>query len=177
MKAATKKAILLEAHALRAAIVKGLISQAPAGEPLKPLQELTLAARKLRGFSGTKALIRRGDLLGSISVVMSGDDAFVGVQRTARAADGSALADIAQANEYGTDPIVIPITPRMRRFLHVLFRVAGRQSASRGGGQGVVVVQIPPRPFLRPIFEEAKPGMSRRVLENAWRFLSQGAQP
>jgi len=51
-----------EAHALRNDIVQGLTSQAPGGEPLKPPSPLTIAARQLEGFGGSKALIVRGDL-------------------------------------------------------------------------------------------------------------------
>jgi hypothetical protein len=173
--AAMHRAVLQEAHAIRGQIVQGLVAQAPAGAPFKPLAALTVAARQLAGFGGTKALLRRGDLLGSITVVTSGGDVFIGVARTARAADGRALTDVAHAHEYGTAPTVIPITPKMRRFLHVLFRASGRPMASRGRGTGVVVVQIPPRPFLRPVFDQAKPGMSQRVLARACQLLSQEA--
>jgi hypothetical protein len=93
--AAMHRAVLQEAHAIRGQIVQGLVAQAPAGAPFKPLAALTVAARQLAGFGGTKALLRRGDLLGSITVVTSGGDVFIGVARTARAADGRTRTSMA----------------------------------------------------------------------------------
>ncbi|HOU94451.1 MAG TPA: hypothetical protein PLU22_25545, partial [Polyangiaceae bacterium] len=52
-------AVRQEAHALRNEIVRGITSQAPGGEPMKPPSTLTLAARQLKGFGGTKALLVR----------------------------------------------------------------------------------------------------------------------
>lgn len=176
VKPAVGRAMLQEAHALRGQIVKGLVAQAPGGVPFKPLAELSVVARKLSGFGGTKALIRRGDLLGGIAVIASADQIFIGVPRAAKTKSGDGLADVAQAHEYGSDPIAIPITPRMRRFLFVLFRAAGRPLPARGSGKGVVVVQIPPRPFLRPAFEQFKVGFTERVLDRAWRLLIAGTR-
>ena len=159
---ALRLAVKKEAHALRAVIVVGMRKQAPGGAAFKPLSALTLAARRLAGFRGRKALIRGGDLRNSITVVAKGDVAFVGVPRSA----GKERIKIAHVHEYGTDPIIIPITPRMRRFLAMLFRKASRKrkrSSRRGNGSGVVVVQIPARPFLRPAFEAWKRGVDLRI--------------
>jgi hypothetical protein len=163
--AAFRRAVLQQAHQLRGQIVQGLTNQAPGGEPLRPLDELTLAARRLGRFHGTKALIRRGDLRNAIAVIQSRAAIFVGVPRAAKNRDGRSLVDIAEVQELGTDPIIIPITPRMRRFLAALYREAGRDMpAGKGGGRGVVVVQVPPRPFLRPVFDQFKVGLERRIL-------------
>lgn len=62
LQAAIGTAVRQEAHALRNEIVQGLTSQSPGGEPLKPPSPLTVAARQLEGFGGSKALIVRGDL-------------------------------------------------------------------------------------------------------------------
>ena len=59
LQAAIGTAVRQEAHALRNEIVQGLTRQAPGGEPLKPPSPLTIAARELEGFGGTKALIVR----------------------------------------------------------------------------------------------------------------------
>lgn len=172
---ASRKALLQEAHALRGQIVQGLTTQAPGAEQLAAPAPLTLAARRLQRFSGTKALIVRGDLRNSIQVVAIGDQIFVGVSRTARGSDGQSLVDIAQVQEYGSDPIVIPITPAMRRFLAALFREAGEDSRrGNAGGAGVVVVQVPARPFLRPTFDAFKAGAERRFLERVARLLPRG---
>jgi len=155
--------VLREAQALRAEIIKGLTRQAPGGSAIRPLAALTIAARRLAGFRGRKALIRRGDLRNSITVQSQGDLAFVGVPRSA----GPARLRIASVHEYGTDPIVIPITPAMRRFLAALFARASRKrkrSSRRGNGSGVVVTQIPARPFMRPAFELWRKGIDRRMI-------------
>ena len=73
LQAAIGTAVRQEAHALRNEIVQGLTRQAPGGEPLKPPSPLTIAARELEGFGGTKALIVRGDLRNSITVVVQGE--------------------------------------------------------------------------------------------------------
>jgi hypothetical protein len=169
---ATHRAVLQEAHALRREIVQGLTAQAPGGQSLEPPAELTLAARRLTGFGGTKALIVRGDLRGAIAVVVQDGEVFVGVPRAARGQDGQSLVDVAWVQEHGSDPIVIPITPAMRRFLAVLYREAGRPREP-GSGAGVVVVQIPARPFLRPAFDRFKVGLSRRLLGRIERLLRQ----
>jgi hypothetical protein len=169
---ASRKALLQQAHALRGEIVQGLTDQAPGGAPLAPPSPLTLAARRLQGFSGTKSLIVRGDLRNSVQVVVVGDQVFVGISRTARGADGQTLVDVARVQEYGSDPIVIPITPAMRRYLAALFREAGKEESSgSGSGSGVVVVQVPARPFLRPAFDKFKVGAERRFLERVASLL------
>ena len=59
LKRAIGNAVRQEAHALRNEVVRGLTNQAPGGEPMKPPSPLTLAARQMKGFGGTKALIMR----------------------------------------------------------------------------------------------------------------------
>jgi phage gpG-like protein len=170
LQAAASAAVRQEAHALRNEIVQGLTSQAPGGEPLTPPSPLTIAARQLEGFGGSRALIVRGDLRNSITVIVQGDEAFIGVSRSARSKDGAAMVDIAKVNEFGGPPVIIPITPKMRRFLFALLRQAGKEPAG-GGGRGVIVVQVPARPFLRPAFEKFREGASRRFLERVAREL------
>lgn len=158
---ALRQGVKLEAHKLRAEIITGIRKQSPGGSPFRALSKLTLAARRLRGFRGRKALIRRGELRASITVIARGDIAFVGVPATA----GRDRIRIAEVQEFGTDPIIIPITPAMRRFLAVLFKRSSRarkRSKRRGSGTGVVVIQVPARPFLRPSFEHWRRGLDKR---------------
>ena len=166
-----RAAVAQEAHQLRAQLVDGLTRQAPAGAAFRPLAPLTLAARRLRRFAGTKALLRTGDLRNSIAVLITSAGAFIGIARTTRAADGTSLVDIAQVHEFGGPPTVIPITPAMRRYLAVLFREAGRP-ATPGPHGGVVVVQVPARPFLRPVFAAFQRGLDERLLRRAERLLA-----
>jgi phage gpG-like protein len=176
LKAAIQTAVLQEAHALRAEIIDGLTKQAPGGDPIRPLAATTLAARKLTGFRGTKALLRRGDLRGSITVQVEGAQAFVGVSRKARSKGGGALVNVARVQEFGAGPIVIPITPKMRRYLFLLFKTLGARLAHGGGhrGAGVVVVQIPPRPFLRPAFKKFQRGAQGRFLQRVAKLSGLG---
>jgi hypothetical protein len=88
----------------------------------------------------------------------------VGVPRKARNKSGEALVDVAQVQEFGGPPVVIPITPKMRKFLFAMLRRAGKE-LGQGSGRGVVVVQVPARPFLRPAFEKFRQGAQRRFLE------------
>ena len=162
LKAAVATAVRQEAHLLRKEIVQGITKQAPGGESFKPLSPLTLAARQMKGRGGTKALMVSGDLRNGISVIVKGDEAFVGVPRKARGKDGTSLVDVAQTQEFGAGPIIIPMTPAMRRFLFALLRIAGEEGG--GSGKGVVVVQIPARPFLRPAFKKFQKGVQKRFL-------------
>jgi len=173
LRSAIGVAIRQEAQGLRNEIVQGLTSQAPGGEPIKPPAPLTLAARQLEGFGGTKALLVRGDLRNSITVIVEGDEAFIGVPRSARSSGGESLVDLAQLHEYGGPPVIIPITPKMRRFLFALLRQAGKEPTG-GSGRGVIVVQVPARPFLRPAFEKFREGASRRFLERVAQQLGFG---
>jgi hypothetical protein len=154
---AKKKALLLEAHFFRAKIIEGLTAQAPGGAAFKPLAPSTIAMRKFLGFKGTKALLRRGDLRNSIVVQEFGEDVFVGILRQAKTRDGQPLIDIANLNEYGSKPIVIKITPKMSALLHMAFRKAGGAMNRMGpprASTGVIVVQIPARPFMGPVFDK-----------------------
>lgn len=176
-------ATLQEAHYLRKLVVQGMREQAPAGQAFKPLSPLTLALRRFQRFRGTKALLRRGDLRNSINVTQVGaGTAFVGVLRTARNKDGESLANIAELNEYGSRPIVIRITQKMREFLGMVMKnEKGNTGGSGGGGGGgggqgdsYLVVRIPPRPFFRPIIEKHfKPEEVRmRFLARVGRLLN-----
>ncbi len=165
LKAAVGTALRQEAQLLRKEIVQGITKQAPGGKAMKPLSPLTLAAREMKGRGGTKALMVRGDLRNAIAVVVKGDEAFVGVPRKARSEDGKALVDVAKVQEFGAGPILIPMTPAMRRFLFALLRKAGKASKGNGTGRGVVVVNIPARPYLRPAFERFSKVAPKRFLE------------
>jgi hypothetical protein len=166
--AAVDKAILQEAQFLRTKIVEGIREQAPGGRAFAPLAPTTLAIRRFRGFSGTKALIVHGDLRNAVTVVKDGDRAFVGVLRTAQSRSGQSLADVAELQEHGSRPIVMTLTPKARAFLHAVLRRAGLdRPTDHRASTGIAVLQIPPRPFLGPVFEKyAQPAeVARRFVE------------
>jgi hypothetical protein len=174
---AKKKALLQEAQMFRTKIIEGLREQAPAGRQFRPLAPTTIAMRKFLGFKGTKALMRRGDLRNAIVVHEIGEDVFVGIMRQAKSRTGAPMIDIAKLNEYGSKPIVIRITPKMAALLHMAFRKAGRGEHNRMGpprpSTGVIVVQIPPRPFLAPVFEKfgASEEAQKRYAERVAKFM------
>lgn len=153
-----------EAHYMRRLIVEGIREQAPGGKAFRPLSPGTLKVRELRRFRGTKALIVRGDLRNSITVQrVSSGAAFVGVLKSARAKDGRSLANVAEVHEFGSNPIVIRITPKMRALLHMMNREGGRNARGQftkvrsqyaQASKGFVVIRIPARPFIRPVAEK-----------------------
>jgi len=163
LKLAIAVALKQEAQLLRKEIVQGLTRQAPGGKSLASPSPLTLATRRMEGFGGSKSLLVRGDLRNAVSVVVKGDEAFIGVPRKARGKGGEVLIDVAQVQEFGSAPMVIPMTPAMRRFLFKAMREAGIEPGG-GSGKGVVVVKVPARPFLRPAFESFKKGAQKRFL-------------
>lgn len=155
---AKKKALLQEGQFFRNEILKGIREQAPGGKQFKPLSPATLAFRRYAfGMRGTKALIEHGNLRNSIVVQAIGDEVFVGILRTAKGADGQSLVDVAEIQEKGSKPIVVKITPKMAAMLHQAFREAGGSMNRMGPppkSTGIIVIQIPARPFLAPIFEK-----------------------
>jgi len=176
LKIAVGTALHQEAQLLRKEIVQGITKQAPGGEAFKPLSPLTLAAREMKGRGGTKALLVHGDLRNAIAAIVQGDEAFVGVPRKARGKEGKSVVDVAQVQEFGAGPIVIPMTPAMRRFLFAMLRKAGKEP-SGGSGKGVVVVTIPARPFLRPAFRVFEKGVQKRFLGRVAAIMGLAAGP
>lgn len=194
---ASQKALRQEAQFLRTKIVEGITKQAPGDQPFKPLSPYTLAVRRFLGFSGSKALIERGDLRGSIKTREFSTGIMVGVLRGTKASDGRELVNIAAVHEFGSKPIIIRMTPKMRAFLMAALRAKARainkaerkkygvstsvlrtmrkleaQTRESQGRKGFIVVQIPPRPFLRPVFEKyGGPALKRRFEERMRKLL------
>jgi hypothetical protein len=172
IRGAMDRAVLQEAQFFRKKVVEGFRTQAPGGKKFKPLSPNTLMFRRAQGFGGKKALIRTGSLRNSISVHKrnrpDGAEAFIGVLRTARTKDGKKLVNIAEVHEFGSKPIVIPVTPKMRAYVMALiakkqrsgrdaqgrFIKKGQKGKGGGGGgfkRGFLIIQIPARPFIGPV--------------------------
>ena len=62
--------------------------------------------------TGSKALLVRGDLRTSIAVVMKGDEAFVGVLRSARSGSGEGFRRFGVRNVQGTRAGAGAVQPR-----------------------------------------------------------------
>jgi phage gpG-like protein len=171
---AESKAVVQEAQFFRTKIVEGLRSGAPGGDAFQPLAPTTLAIRKLRGGKGAKPLVRHGDLRNSITVVKEGDGVFVGVLRSAKSSGGGSLVNVAAIHEFGSRPIVLKITAKVRALLHAAFRQAGlEQPSGDRQSKGLAVIRIPPRPFLRPVFEKygAPDVVAKRFVDRVAKLL------
>lgn len=171
-KKASDMATRIEAERLRAHMIKGIRSGAPGGQKFADLSSTTIKVRKFVGRGGSKPLIQSGMLVGSIKVKKyPGGIYFVGISKTA---DGG-RANIAEMNEYGAT-IAARLTPKALRFLHAVARqYANRDEKGRfipksqrgssnvvkppsGGGVGIIIIRIPPRPFVQPTADaHAKP--------------------
>lgn len=147
MSIAIQKALLAEGQLLRGHMVQGFTSQAPGGLRFAPLSPVTLTLRGGSGFSGSKALIRTGTLRGSITVVQEqGGVVFVGVHRRS-----ASRVNIARIHEFGA---TIRVTNKMRMFLMAKMREASQRGFVVGGSsKRTGFITIPPRPFVRPVFE------------------------
>lgn len=197
------KLTAIEGEALRAEIVKGIRDQAPGGKPFLRLSKLTLITRQMRKFRGKKVLMVSGQLIAGIRVKVRRSKAFVGVPESIKREErGQELWRIAQLQENG-GVVVMRRTPRMMRFLMALFRkanlgkmvrmrsrrtgkfiksrwqpkgarrVKGQQSSGKGSS-GVIVIRIPPRPYIAPAvkkYQESKLKISKRVLSGMERAL------
>lgn len=180
IKAAANMALLQEGEFFRTKIIRGLDDQAPGGKAFKPLSPMTLALRKFLGFKGTKALLRNAYLRNSIMVIKVSDGVvFCGVLRTAKAKDGESLVDVAKMNEEGSKPIVIKLTPKMAAMLAYVARDFGiARAPSSKASTGIIVVQIPARPFMMPVFEQfGEPGLASRRFGERFKRIMQNINP
>ena len=173
---AINMALRTEAELLRKEIVQGLTTQSPGGRALKPPSPLTLAARRLQGKKGTKSLLVRGDLRNAFVSLVQGDTGYVGIRKTKKTKSGDYVADIARLQEEGSKPRIIPITPKMQKFLFALFREAGIEPSGQGTGKGVVVVTTPPRPYIKPAFDRYVKGADKRFLRRIASALVSGGE-
>ncbi len=169
-RAAAEQALLREGHYLRGKIVQNITSGgALAGKPFAPLSPSTIAIRKFLGFGGTKILMHTGALRNSITVKRVGDAVFVGVLRQSRGKGGKSAANIADIHEFGRGPYRVIMTARQRRFLMAALGAYGG-APKPGKGGGVLIIKIPARPFMGPVFERfAKPA---DVKERFWSHVS-----
>jgi phage gpG-like protein len=118
---ALRQATIKNAMLLVREIKKGIKAQAPGGKPFVKLAESTI-----RRKGSSKALIDTGFLLASITQLILGDRAFVGLLRGTRNKEGDEIVNIGAVMEFG---------------------------ATIQHPNGAVIV-IPARPFLHPVMEQ-----------------------
>jgi len=156
----------------------------------QPLSRLTMAARALAGFGGSKPLNVSGALAGAVTVHPNSPTSltkFIGILRTARrkggqgrgaggrftAGAGSNLANLGDIHENGRD-FIVKMTDKMRKYLFgVLFPAAGIDTHGGGGSHstGYITVHIPPRPFVGPVFRQWTPTTPERIMADVGRLL------
>lgn len=126
----------------------------------------------------SKTLINSGDMRNSVTtVVQDKHNVFVGIPRTVSArgaksgvgfkavsssqAKLGSVANLAQIMEQGRT-IVQRVTDKQRRFLHATLGKKASKVPSGQPSSGVIVIHIPPRPFIKPTFDEELPGAPAR---------------
>ena len=114
-------------------VKKGIQSGSPGGKDFQKLHSFTVGRK-----GSSKPLIDKGDLIGSITyIVKDRDNVAIGVKT------GEA-GKIAAVHEFGC---TIAVTPKMRAYLHGI-GLHLRASTTH--------INIPPRPFLRPVLMSDK---------------------
>ena len=170
---ALSEAVNQEAADVRKRIVQQFREQHPVGGSWASLSDLTIRARRVSGFGGSKILIRSSDLRNSIKVTkVSALEVFVGVHRTAGLTKGGklSLVNLGLIHEFGAT-VKITVTRKMQRFLFgVLLKTKNgrdlrgkfvKAGKSKGGGKGkgtfrvgaTLTIKIPARPFMAPALE------------------------
>jgi len=144
-------------------IKRGMRSGRPGGQKFKKLSKIT---KLLTGRS--KPLMRSGahGLWGAVTHVVDkkAKQAFVGVLRTAKSADGDSYMNIALIHEYGTKSYAIKVTDAMRRFFFFLHIKSGGKINPISPWQDYVLHPgVPARPFIRPAMEKIRPKIERIV--------------
>ena len=129
---ALRQATVKNAMLLVREIKKGIKAQAPGGKPFVKLAESTI-----RRKGSSKALIDTGFLLASITQLLLGDRAFVGLLRGTRNKEGDEIVNIGAVMEFG---------------------------ATIQHPSGAVIV-IPARPFLHPVMEQYRDQIVRNYQE------------
>ena len=173
MKKATAQAARLAALAVEREIVLGIRSGAPGGKALKPLSPMTLSVRRMKGIAGTAPLIASSAMLGSVKTTSRGQESFVGVHRGARTATGESVVSVAAAQEFGTEPFVIPVTEGVRSFFWALFFASNGDILPISPSKTEIFHPgLEPRPFIRPAVEKLqKSGKLDKVLKIVVRKL------
>lgn len=176
-RSATSKALLKEGHRLRAKMVKAFNQGGPQGRKWAQLSPTTIAIRKAMGFGGRKPLLRTGDLRNSITVVQpDADSVFVGFHRNAVTSDGKQVVPIASIHENGAI-FTVPADAesskgkRVRGFWYAMSVASGGAIKPLKKSTTILVIKIPPRPLIRPIWEQERNDSAKRILGDTLRGI------
>jgi hypothetical protein len=179
---AAGKAWEQEAKFLKRRLQDGIRAQAPGGKKFKSLAPTTLAVRRFLGYKGNQALLVTRELIKAIDVAKIGRrgtksfQVFVGIRNGAKGGkrlqigpSNRDLFKIGLIQEFGSKPIIIRVTPRMRRFFFAAMRSKKRRKwlGSRdflgGKSSGILTIKIPPRPVFQPTWAKWGSGTRARV--------------
>ncbi len=176
--AAMSRGVARQAMALKKEIQTGLRNQAPGGSKIRPLAPMTLALRRLPSSGSrlktgsSKALIDTATMIQSVAVEKAGSTAyFVGINRSARAADGKSLVDIAELHEFGGSPFSIRITTKVRAFFFALFKMGLISGPISPRKKVISNPGVPARPFLVPAFNAWKKDAGENFSRDLGRML------
>ncbi len=132
---ALKNAIRHEAEVIAGMMRKKIASNVPPPN----------AASTVQNKGSSKTLIETGKMRQEVQVVWKGKfQAVIGIPSKAKGGVSS-LADIHENGRV----IIQQMTDKQRKFLHAKFGGGG----GGGGGTGIIVIHIPARPFIKPVFE------------------------
>ncbi len=166
------QAVLQEAHLYRKEIVEGLTTGSPGGNALAPLAPSTLATRRARGIRGTKPPHRaRRSAPGHLGGFARRAACSWASCAPRAAATASSSVNVAKVHELGK-VVVFRMTEKSRRYVAMMMRKAGVPPTGQSNKGGIVVVKIPARPFIRPVFEKLSKGAPERVMKRVVRLLT-----
>jgi len=179
-KKAKHRAVLREAHRIRKLMIMAFQTGGPAGHKWKALSAFTQLVSRAQGHGDRRPLMRTGDLRNSHSVVEVDDDTvFVGVHKSAKGKKSKKeMVNIAAIHEYGTKPYTIdvtwgggPKTERVRAFFFWLFMKTKGQIKMLKRSTKVIIVRIPARPWMNPIWEAEKEKSGANITTDTIRGL------
>jgi hypothetical protein len=167
---AFEKAALKEAHRLRSLMVQAFQKSGPQGAKWPPLAMFTQILSRAQGRGDRRPLMNHGDLRNSIQVVKERDLIFVGTHRRTKGRNGEDLVNLAVIHNYGTKSYTIRVTDKMRKFFLWLSIQSGGQISPLSKSTTTLVIRIPPRPWIEPIWEseagESADRISRVIIQD-----------
>jgi hypothetical protein len=173
---AKRRAVLKECHRLRGIMVLSFNKGGPPGRKWKALSTFTQLVGRMKGKGDRHPLLDTGDLRNSHSVVEEDNDTFfVGIHRTAKSKKkgGSfSMVNLGLIHEHGTKPIYIRITPKMRWWWrNVLVPGTKGQIRPLKNTTIAIVVRIPARPWIGPIWDMEKDRSATNVMNDTVKNL------
>jgi hypothetical protein len=141
-----------------------------------PIRRVLVATQKMRERRGIKRmgpLYARGDLLRSVTVKMGFMKAWIGIPKGARGRGGANLEKIGRANEFGKRVYIRNPSRAMRWMLFKFYQGIGRRPKHPTGKKGVIIIRIPKRPFMEPVFDRF---YARHPVRVRTRFLGRVAR-